>query len=92
MNVLNLNAPKKYQLNPVFTKDNWITGPKVINIYGHKSIVYISVDYLVIRNFLFTRQLGGVNHGKKSVVDNIGPWTLEVTYVNPLKLLHININ
>jgi hypothetical protein len=24
--------------------------------------------------FLFTRQLGPLNHGKKSVVDNIGPW------------------
>jgi hypothetical protein len=31
------------------------------------------VDYAVIRNFLFTNQLSAVNHGKKSVVDNIGP-------------------
>jgi hypothetical protein len=34
---------------------------------------YISVDYPVICSFLFTRQLGPVNQGKKSVVDNIGP-------------------
>jgi hypothetical protein len=51
--------------------------PNVINIYGCKSIaseIYnISVDYPVIHNFLFTRQLGPVNHSKKSVIDNIGP-------------------
>jgi hypothetical protein len=27
----------------------------------------------VIRNCLFARDLGQVNHGKKSVLDNIGP-------------------
>jgi hypothetical protein len=33
------------------------------------------VDYPV-SNFLFTRQLGPVNHRKKAIVDNIGPNTL----------------
>jgi hypothetical protein len=34
----------------------------------------VCVNYPVIRNFLITRQLGPINHGKKFVVDNIGPW------------------
>jgi hypothetical protein len=31
------------------------------------------VDSPVNSNFLFTRELGPVNHGIKSIVDNIGP-------------------
>jgi hypothetical protein len=42
--------------------------------------IYKSVDYPVISYFLFMRQLGPVNHGKKSVLDNIGPSTYSDVY------------
>jgi hypothetical protein len=51
-------------------------GANVINDYIRKCIAietYTSMDNAVICNFLFSKYLSAVNHGKKSVVDNIGP-------------------
>jgi hypothetical protein len=46
--------------------------------------LYTSVDYAVNRKYFITRRLSPVNHGKKSVVDNIGP----STQITTVLLLH----
>jgi hypothetical protein len=53
----------KVQLLEESIFQEYLPGPNVINIYGCKSIaykLYISVNYAVIRNFLFTNQLSVV--------------------------------
>jgi hypothetical protein len=45
-------------------------------ISQHKEYTYISMNLPVNLKILLTGLLKPVNYGKKSVVDNIGPWLL----------------
>jgi hypothetical protein len=67
-----------WELGLAYAKKQWDAW------HGYMDILqYISMDYSVINNFLFTKLLSPVNYGKKSVVDNIGPRCHKRMILNP---------